>query len=316
MIGVMRDEFGLPDIVHAFDSRPTVILPSLMLVKRCQVPLVMDWADWWGRGGTIESRETSRLTRFVVRAPETWFEEAFRSRADKTTVISTGLAARAERLGIPPASITVLPQGCDTSILPKGVAEARRRLGFSEDDPVIGYEGTLLREDASLLVQSFLSLRMAQPRLRLLLIGDPRIQLPDLPGLLRTGFVPRDQLSDYLAACDFFLLPLSDTVANRGRWPSKLNDYFSAGRPTVATPIGDVQTVFARSSVGLLGRVEDGSLLAACLALLVDPEARARMGSNARRLAETELSWSTICDRLVSVYREALSSPHFSKSLR
>src|SRR5216683_4454900 len=34
------------DLVHAFDSRPAVILPALV-VQRRSVPLVLDWADWW-----------------------------------------------------------------------------------------------------------------------------------------------------------------------------------------------------------------------------------------------------------------------------
>src|SRR5260370_1646863 len=94
-ISVIRREFGHLDIVHAFDSRPTVILPALLLAKTASTPLIMDWADWWGRGGTIEARDTTRFTRVAVRRVETWFEESFRHRAARTTVISTGLANRA-----------------------------------------------------------------------------------------------------------------------------------------------------------------------------------------------------------------------------
>ena len=42
------------DLVHAFDSRPVVIHPALALQRR-GVPLVMDWADWWGRGGADQA---------------------------------------------------------------------------------------------------------------------------------------------------------------------------------------------------------------------------------------------------------------------
>src|SRR6266567_1547100 len=67
LIAAVRTEFGRPDIVHAFDSRPSVILPALLIARRSRATLVMDWADWWGRGGTIESRSTNRLVRFLVR---------------------------------------------------------------------------------------------------------------------------------------------------------------------------------------------------------------------------------------------------------
>src|SRR5438034_7369479 len=40
------------DVVHAFDSRPTVIHPALQCARENpQALFVMDWADWWGRGG-------------------------------------------------------------------------------------------------------------------------------------------------------------------------------------------------------------------------------------------------------------------------
>jgi glycosyltransferase involved in cell wall biosynthesis len=245
--------------------------------------------------------------RFVARGPETWFEEAFRTQAVRTTVISSALAERARNLGVSENSILLIPQGCDIgSIAPVKVAEARLRCGLTQDVPIVGYEGTLLKDDGPLLIRAFEALREADDRIQLLLIGRPQFNLPDMPGLVRTGFVPRDRLADYLGACDVLLLPLADTIANRGRWPSKLNDYLAAGRSTVATPVGDLRQLFARHDIGLLGHLNDGSFIAACLELLADPTRRATFEQNARALAETDLSWSTICEGLVTVYREAL----------
>jgi glycosyltransferase involved in cell wall biosynthesis len=269
---------------------------------------VLDWADWWGRGGTIESRDTGRLLRLVVRGPETWFEEAFRKEASRTTVISTALAGRARDLGVPARLITLIPQGCDIGgITPIDTAEARRRCGLPEGVPIVGYEGGGLKDDARLLIRIYQALRSADDRTLLLHIGDPRFPLPAVAGLIRPGFVPRERLADYLGACDLFLLPLTDTIANRGRWPSKMNDYLSAGRPTVASPIGDLQALFLRSEVGVLGSIDDGSFLAASRKLLSDPGARAKMGHNARRLAETELAWSRVAEQLIDVYTQALA---------
>jgi glycosyltransferase involved in cell wall biosynthesis len=304
---VMRDELGRPDIVHAFDSRPSVILPAIYLAKRSSAPLVMDWADWWGRGGTIESRHAGRLTRVLTRGPETWFEEAFRHRAKRTTVIAGALAERARGLGIPRDSIALIRQGCDTlEIVPVETAEARRRCGLPEGVPLIGFEGSLLDDDRALLVRLFKALKATDQRVELLVIGGR--ELPDLPGLRRVGFVPRNQLSDYLGACELFVLPLNDTVANRGRWPSKINDYLSSGRPTVATRVGDLELLFSRHKVGLLGSEVDGSFISACIRILGDPVERVRMGANARLLAETELSWARICDGLLRVYQDALET--------
>ena len=39
------------DIVHGFESRPTVIYPALKAHHK-GVPLFLDWADWFGSGGS------------------------------------------------------------------------------------------------------------------------------------------------------------------------------------------------------------------------------------------------------------------------
>lgn len=308
LFGVVRNEFGRPDVIHAFDARPTVILPALLLARRTGAPLVLDWADWWGRGGTIEERDTGKLVRFLVRRPETWFEESFRTRAKRTTVISKALAQRAIHLGVSQSSITIVPQGCDArTIQPMEIGEARRRSSLPEGVPIIGYLGTLLKSDGAQLFKTFAEIRDTYRNARLLMIGNPHLSLPDQPGLIRVGFVPKDLLAQYLGACDFFVLPLNDSVANRARWPSKINDYMAAGRATVATPVGDVADVIQKHGIGLVGSVEDGAMARACLRLIADSDECESFGNNARLLAEKQLSWESVCQGLMSVYDSALS---------
>ncbi|MBN1595730.1 glycosyltransferase, partial [candidate division FCPU426 bacterium] len=99
------------DLVHAFDSRPVVIHPALAAQRR-GMPLVMDWADWWGRGGVIEER-SNPLIKLFFGAVETWYEEHFRRRTLGTTVISEALRERALRLGVRPETILKLTGGAD-----------------------------------------------------------------------------------------------------------------------------------------------------------------------------------------------------------
>ena len=44
------------DIIHCIDSRPNTIIPGLYLSRLTKSILVLDWLDWWGRGGTIRYR--------------------------------------------------------------------------------------------------------------------------------------------------------------------------------------------------------------------------------------------------------------------
>lgn len=289
---VRRQEW---DVVHAFDSRPAVILPALAL----HAPLVLDWADWWGRGGTIEERATGAAVRTLIGPVETWFEEAFRTRADATTVISSALEQRAIALGVSQETILRLPQGCDTEgVVPRERTASRRRLGLALQGPLLGYLGVLNRSDAQLLFETWRFVRERRPDTRLMLIGNPKVEVPSDSSIIRTGFVPHEEMLSLIAACDLMLLPLKDTVASRGRWPSKINDYLAAGKATVATAVGDCGELFAAHPIGRITADTAADMGAAVLELVDQPEQCRLMGEAARHVAEHELSWPILTERL------------------
>src|SRR5687767_10639385 len=90
------------DIIHAWDSRPAVILPALYARRQSRTAngkLVVDWCDWWGRGGT-QAERSGKAAKLLYAPVETYFEEAFRTRADGSTVISGALYKRALGLGV------------------------------------------------------------------------------------------------------------------------------------------------------------------------------------------------------------------------
>jgi glycosyltransferase involved in cell wall biosynthesis len=287
------------DVVHAFDCRPAVILPALT----ARAPLVLDWADWWGRGGTIEERTTGTIVRTLIGPLETWFEEAFRTRAAATTVISSALEQRAIALGVRPETILRLPQGCDTEgIVPRERNASRELLGLTFNGPFVGYLGVLNRSDAQLLFETWSFVREARPDARLMLIGNPKVEVPSDSSIIRTGFVPHEEMLNLIAACDLMLLPLKDTVASRGRWPSKINDYLAAGKATVATAVGDCRELFARHTIGQIAPDNAAGMGAVVLALLDQPERCRLMGEAARQLAEQELAWPILTERLIRHY--------------
>jgi glycosyltransferase involved in cell wall biosynthesis len=297
------------DLIHAFDCRPTVILPALALSRFHQVPLVIDWADWWGRGGAIEEREGGRLLRLLVRGPETWFEERFRTKATYTTVISDALAQRAESLGVPADRIVKLGHGSDTDSSPVSSTEhSRVALNLSPEDPVIGSIGALHPADIELLIQAFRKLRARHQNLRLIVAGNPVTTVPSEAGIISLGYLPRDRFLMVLGACDFFLLPLADNLCNRARFPGRVRDYFLAGRPVVATPVGEVAELIARHGVGLVGSMDDGEFLRAASELLEDDSRRQAMGARAREFALTEYSWANVVDQFIRVYHRALDA--------
>jgi glycosyltransferase involved in cell wall biosynthesis len=123
-----------------------------------------------------------------------------------------------------------------------------------------------------------------------------------------TGRLPFESMLDHLSACEVLALPLSDTIANRGRWPSKVNEYVAVGRPTVACDVGDVASLLRDHDIGLLVRPETGEFAARIDELLADPARAAAMGERAREVAQTTYSQDAIADRLEAYYRKTIAA--------
>lgn len=298
------------DLVHAFESRPTSILPALYWQRRRSIPLILDWCDWFGRGGSVEERP-NRLVRMVLRPVETFFEDDFRTWADGTTVISSFLRRRAIELGVVPETILYLPNGSDVNELhPIPQTEARRALGWPQDVLAIGYIGAIFHRDAVLMAQAFDRIQRTEPKARLLLVGYCNVAVEELVAtpevVWRTGHICYDEINRYLAACDVCWLPLRDSGANRGRYPLKINDYMAVGRPVVATAVGDVADLVRQGRFGLLASDQPDDLARQVLTLLRDPVRRETMGRRARQLAEAEFTWDRIGARLERFYQQVL----------
>ncbi len=302
------------DLIHGFDSRPVVILPALQLRRKRAVPLVLDWADWWGHGGT--QAERPGRAKFLYSKIETFFEDRFRVRADRTTVASRLLFDRAASLGVKPGTIQLLPGGADPARISfHPDPDIRPRFGLGKDDFVVGYMGAASLGDAHLLFNAVRRLRVELPNARLLAIG-PTIagsRLPfgaQVPTDLRkavaiTPFLAVSELPAVLSACDVLVLPLRATLANRARWPSRIGDYLAVGLPIVATRVSDAQDLFA-SDIGILTSDSPADLASGLLSVARNPERAKIFGQNARRLAQGEMSWETLTARLDHVYRSAI----------
>ncbi len=294
------------DVIHGFESRPTVIYPARFAARRSNAPLIIDWSDWFGKGGSVEERPNP-LIRTVLRPVETYFEEHFRPRANGNTAICTTLLEKARALSADPNHLLLLPNGSDTDRLkPLPLSEARRLAGLPQEAFIIGYVGSIFGRDAQLMAQAFDLVSAQIPQARLLVAGRCRLDISRLvrhpDRVIQTGALEEQALNPNLASSDIFWLPLSDTNANKGRFPLKLTDYLAVGRPIVASAVGDVTQVLEQDPVGLLSHPAPQPFAEQTLHLYQDPDMRAEMGRHARTLAETKFHWSHLSRKLETFY--------------
>jgi glycosyltransferase involved in cell wall biosynthesis len=302
------------DIIHCLDTRPAVIWPALAYARANGIPIVSDWIDWWGRGGLIDERRPEWYKK-TLGPVETWFEEHYRAKLDGLSTISHALMNRGIKLGCDPERCIVINGAADmtTFASPATREAARQRVGLPQGVPVICFSGLDVLIDLPMAVRAFELIREKVPEARLLLVGpddnDARASVTTaetLPAIKAIGKVPYKDLPKVLPAADVFLLPFPDKIVNVGRWPNKIGDYMAVGRPTVANPVGELVQLFGRYQIGCLADATPQAMAAEAVGLISDRARAERLGDQARKIALTDLNWTSQIDRLSNWYRSIL----------
>jgi glycosyltransferase involved in cell wall biosynthesis len=111
----------------------------------------------------------------------------------------------------------------------------------------------------------------------------------------------------HLDACDILVSPhvsLPDGVEFFGS-PTKLFEYMAAGKPIVASRLGQIGEVLEDRVTALLTQPGDATELVAALSTLVaDRTLRMELGRAARTAAVECHSWRDNARRLIDAYRE------------
>lgn len=294
------------DIILTFDSRPTVILPGVWGKVFKRVPLIVYWTDWFGRNGIVAER-SGKIYRAFFGGIETFFEEHFQKYADSYAVICHTLEKRLRSLGYR-NRIHLFPLGCPScSVRYNGTEELRKGLNLPQDNPLIGCVGSLYPSDARFLFETLAQVR-EKVDVRLVLIGKNifrnRYQIPE--AVIETGNLSLENLQKYVGACDVMVMPLKKSVANNGRWPSKLNEYLTMGKPVVSTEIAVVKDLIEKCRFGEIAKDIPEDFSQKICGLLCDKDKRNEYSQNALKLAAGYLSWPNVISDLEDFLNETV----------
>jgi len=294
---------------------------------RLQPSFVYERYSLWGAAGERLARKWSIPLVLEVNAPLTdeeqryreglafpslarWAERRIWRRADLLVAVSQALQRHVERAGVAPGKVRLLPNAVDSRLFQAGDSEPvalRSRLRL-DGRFVVGFTGSFkVWHGVDILLEAFGRLHGEDGSAHLLLVGDG----PMREGLERdtrrlglegavtlAGAVPHEEVPRYLAAMDVAVAPypaLGDFYYS----PLKLYEYMAAGRPVVASRIGQVADVVRDGVTGLLYEPGNGEELLRCLRRLrSDRRLRAELGVNAR-LACEENTWSRSAARVV-----------------
>ena len=227
--------------------------------------------------------------------------QAFAS-ADRIVAVSRVLADTLVESGVDPEKISVVPNGVDTS---RFTPDGPSALGF-RDRFVIGFVGSLKPwHGIDVLLEAFRDLAN-DPRAHLLVVGEgPEARAIDalateMPDRVTRVAVDHDEVPAYLRAMDVTVAPYPPGE-NFYFSPLKVLEYLAAGRPVVASDIGQVSELIDHGLTGLL--VPPGDARALTLALqtvAADPDLARRLSGNAHRVATREHTWTQRAETILA----------------
>jgi glycosyltransferase involved in cell wall biosynthesis len=280
-----------------------------VLSRLLRLPLVLEFNSselWKGQywGGLYRTRAATLVERINLRA------------ADRVVVVSEVLRDRLVAAGVRPDKIVVNPNGVDPQQFRPDLdgSDLRRRLGI-ESAIVVGFSGTFgLWHGIPTLATVLARVCAERSQVHWLLVGDGPLRplvdeavgqsgLADRVSL--PGLVPHAEMPLYLAACDILVSP-HGRQADGGEFfgsPTKLFEYMAAGRPIVASAVGQIAEALVDEHSALLVPPEDADALCNAIVRLVDDAClRVRLAQAARQAAAEHHTWRENAERVLNVF--------------
>ena len=219
--------------------------------------------------------------------------------------VSDDVRQRLLRSGVSADRIHFIRNGIDLRPF-TNAAPSLRRLAAQPDGLLIGWVGRLTYDKGpDLFLRAIAQLRPDFPNARYLLVGEgpyrPEVErliadlaLSDVVHLLGQ----RSDMPAVYASCDLMV-----SSSRLEGLPIAILEGMAASRPWVAASVGATPLAIRNGQNGILIPPEDVDILAASVArMMCSPEDRARMGTLARNLTESEFSAQRMSHEYVSVY--------------
>ena len=285
-----------PDIVHAQSTM--IALPAFSAKKLLRKPYVV-----WGRGSDIYLPWLfrSQISKLVLR------------NTDAAVALTNDMKREVQK--ICHKEVSVIPNGIDLSGFKNLSREdARTKLQIKQDEKIVLFVGTLRPvKGLKYLIQAMGIITKQDAGVKLLLIGDgeEREYLENLAKQLDlkeevifAGKVPNEEVPQYTAASDLFVLPsLSEG------FPVTVLEAMASGLPIVTTNVKGLPEIVKEGENGFLVEPRNPEQIAEkVLLLLGNDELRERISENNREKAK-RYSWANVVERLEQVYLEVLNKP-------
>lgn len=229
-----------PEVVHAIGTGRATFWPALRYKQ--------------AHPDTILVTDIDELLSAVYPFPKNVFmkrwEQTALMRSDMVVVVSRELQDRFEQCHAN-ARICYLPNAVDLETFDRYAKTSREIAQIADDRPVVIYMGFMLpryRTERVIEVAQLVLQQNAEVQFVLIGKGPEKQKLETMvqnvgiaDNVTFTGFIPDEEVPQYLSAANVLLLPIEDTSINRARCPNKVFLYCAAQIPIVTNAVGEVK---------------------------------------------------------------------------
>jgi glycosyltransferase involved in cell wall biosynthesis len=224
-----------------------------------------------------------------------------------TVIGDAGWQVLSRDVGIPTQKMRIIRAAVDLRRFQQDREEARRKLQIDAQRPVVSIVARLFPEkNHLLLLAAFKQMLHSVPDALLLIVGDgvEEARIRDEIGMLQLGdsvrmLGVRRDIPTILAATDVFAL-----CSDREGLPIAVLEAMAAGRPVVATRVGDLPEVVQDGETGLLVDVRHQKQLSDAMGSLLSNADRARrLGEKGRYLVTRDFSLEQMIQQHEMLYR-------------
>lgn len=289
------------DVIHVHWLLPNGLVAAWVSALR-RIPFVISL-----HGSDVYLAKSNTLFKSIARF--------ILHRASGVTACSPELLEFANDMQTPGTAI-LLPYGVDVQKFnpQKRAMKLRQQLAAKNEDMIILSLGRLVyKKGFDILIDACSELILSGQGIHVAIGGSgpirdqlqKKIEALNITKYVHLlGSIPWDNVPQYLASGDIFVLPsVRDQYGNIDGLPNVLLEAMSSGTPVIASDIPGVKTVIENQQDGILVPSADVGRLSQAINLVISNDSRRlALGKAAREKIEKSFTWDEIIKRLENLF--------------